>query len=86
MSSEPALRPVGTELETVYPPSPGSTWPAWVKVRYRVVGYARSCRFLGDEAGVPCEEVEEIAREEIPVFADGRASVSLDFSDLNVLA
>lgn len=76
------LHPIGTELEIVYPPFPGSTWPAWVKVRYRVVGYARSCCFPGDEVGVPCEEIEEIAREKIPVFADGRASTRLDFSDI----
>ena len=75
------LRPVGAEFEATFEPHPGGTWPVRVKVRYRVVGHARSCRFPGDEVGVMCEEAEEIAREEIPVFAEGRANARLDFSD-----
>ena len=67
------LRPVGAEFEATFGPHPGSTWPVWVRVRYRVVGHARSCRFPGDEAGVPCEQVVEIAREEVSVFAEGQA-------------
>ena len=82
MSSDIPLRPIGSEFEATFAPHLGSTWPMRIRVRYRVVGHARSCRFLGDEAGAPCEQVEEIAREEVSVFANERVLTRLDFSDV----
>ena len=83
MSSDASpLRPIGAEFEATLEPHPGGTWPVRVRVRYRVVSHTYACRFMGDKVGVPCEEVEEIAREEIPVFAEGRAGARLDFSDV----
>ena len=83
MSSDASpLRPIGAEFEATFAPHLGGTWPVRVTVRYRVVGHARSCRFMGDEIGVLCEQVEAIVVKEIPVFAEGRASARLDFSDL----
>jgi hypothetical protein len=55
--NDKSLRPIGTRFTRFSPAPEGSTQFFGKYYTWEVVAHTRRMRFLGDEIGVPCEEV-----------------------------